>query len=53
VTAQYIAIALDGAAAFGRSVPPMSNLVFFLRAALLMLAIGTVTLTAIKLGGRN
>jgi hypothetical protein len=53
MTAHWIAIALDAAATFGKSVPPMSNIQFFLRAALLILTIASVTLTALKLGERN
>ena len=51
--AQWIVIALDGAAAFGRAVPPMSNVEFFLRTALLILAIATISATAIILTRRT
>jgi hypothetical protein len=51
--AQWIGMALDGAAAFGRSVPPMSNVEFFLRAALLISAIVTTSATAIILTSRD
>ena len=53
MTAQWITIALDGAAAFGRAVPPMSNVEFFLRAALLISAIATISATAIILTRRT
>ena len=53
MTAQWITIALDGAAAFGRAVPPMSNVEFFLRAALLIFAIATISATAIILTRRT
>jgi len=51
--AQWIVIALGGAAEFGRSVPPMSNVEFVLRAALLILAIATISATAITLTKRT
>ena len=41
------------AAALGRSGASMSNVEFFLRAALLIFMIGAVAMTAIKLSGRN
>jgi hypothetical protein len=51
--AQWIVIALGSAAEFGRSVPPMSNVEFDLRAALLILAIATISATAIILTKRT
>ena len=51
--AQWIVIALHGAAEFGRSVPPMSNVEFFLRAALLISAIATISATAFILTRRT
>jgi hypothetical protein len=50
---QWIGRALGGAAEFGRSVPPMSNVEFVLRAALLILAIATISATAIILTKRS
>jgi hypothetical protein len=51
--AQWIAIALGGAAALGRSAAPMSNIEFFLRAALLIFVIAAVSGAAIRLTRRN
>ena len=51
--AHWIVIALDGAAAFGRSLPPMSNVEFFLRAYLLISAIVTTSATTIILTRRT
>jgi len=51
--AQWIVIALHGAAEFGRSVPPMSNVEFFLRAALLIFVIVAVSTAAIRLSRRS
>jgi hypothetical protein len=53
MVAQWIVIALHGAAAFGRSVPPMSNVEFFLQAALLISAIVTTSAAAIILTRRT
>ena len=47
--AQWIAMTLDGLAAWGRSAAPMSNVEFFLRAALLIFVIVAVSTTAIRL----
>jgi hypothetical protein len=49
MTAHWIAIALSGAAALGRSGAPMSNVEFFLQAALLIFVIVAVSATAIRL----
>jgi hypothetical protein len=51
--AQWIAIALGGAAALGRSGAPMSDVEFFLRAALLIFVIVAVSTAAIRLTRRN
>jgi hypothetical protein len=48
MTAQWIAIALGGAAELGRSGAPMSNAEFFLRAALLIFVIVAVSGAAIQ-----
>jgi len=53
MTAQWIAIALGGAAALGRAGAPMSTAEFFLRAALLIFVIAAVSATAIRLSRRN
>jgi len=53
MTAQWIATALGAAAALGRSAVPMSNVEFFLRAALLIFVIVAVSGAAIRLTRRN
>jgi len=53
MTAQWIATALNAAAALGRSGAPMSNVEFFLRAAVLIFVIIAVSTAAIRLSRRN
>jgi len=53
MTAQWIATALGADAALGRSAVPMSNVEFFLRAALLIFVIVAVSGAAIRLTRRN
>src|SRR5262249_54209535 len=53
MTAQWIATALGAAAELGRSGAPMSNVEFFLRAALLIFVIVAVSTAAIRLSRRS
>jgi hypothetical protein len=49
MTAHWIAITLDGAAALGRLAAPTSNVEFFLRAAFLFFGIVAISIAAIRL----
>src|SRR5215472_7874848 len=53
MTAQWIAITLDGAAALGKSGAPLSNIEFFLGAALLIFVTVAVSAAAITLARKN
>ena len=53
MTAQWIAITLDGAAALGKSGAPLSNVEFFLGAALLIFVTVAVSAAAITLARKN
>jgi len=53
MTAHWIAITLGGAAELGRLGAPMSNVEFFVRAALLFFGIVALSTAAIRLSRRN